>query len=354
MWFDGKEGALKTPADDYLEALEDNPLIIPQDLEVPKDTDPFPIPAITSRANPAFYPNRPPLPDAIYGDNNQGEVRLQKLGERSWLVIPEGPDTAWPKLKQFIADNGVPVTYDAPEVGRLNTSWMEVVGHETYRDVIRSVVKDAKGDAGVVSGMDRFLIRVEQGLRPKSTEIHLRHENDSQGLPMPDNVDSLGDVSSHLPQAETDLLNEIGAYVAAKVAETTVSKVATQIGSSRKSEIARNSQGYPVLKLNLDFDRAWATLGQALGNANVDILALDREEGRYHVNIPSDVFGEESEPGFFCKITFSCDEIVLLDVVLHIDGSRESYDVTVRGEEGLFIDAETSQQVLVMIRDFAT
>jgi outer membrane protein assembly factor BamC len=359
MWFDpDEEGVFLDPADDYMDARQHDSLVIPEDLQQLEDTDPFPIPPIADRANPAFYPDRPPLPDAIYGDSNVDEVRLQRLGERRWLVIPEAPTTAWPKLKQFLADNGVPVTYDAPEVGRLNTDWLRVEGTETYRDVIRTVTNEAKGEAGIITGMDRYLIRVEQGMRPNSTEIHLRHENDSQGLPMPDNVDSLRGVESHVAKAEAELLNEVGAYIAAKVAETTVSKVALQIGSARKSELGRNVEGYPLLRLFLDFDRAWATLGQALGNAEVDVLDVSREEGIYKVSIPPTAFGDESNDGFLCRLTFSCDDKGGLEVVLRVDVVQEivdgGYDVTVHGQEGRFYDPEVSQQVLVMIRDYAT
>ena len=92
-------------------------------------------------------------------------------------------------------------------------------------------------------------------------------------------------------QAETDLLSEIGAYIAAKVAEQTVSKVALQIGSTQKAELARDSAGIPELRLFLDFERAWATLGQALDNAEVEIINLDRDEATFDVKLTEAAFG---------------------------------------------------------------
>ena len=56
-----------------------------------------------------FYPGRPPLPGTIYAADNRGEIRIQRLGDRIWLVVPEPPTTVWPKIKQFLADNGVAV-----------------------------------------------------------------------------------------------------------------------------------------------------------------------------------------------------------------------------------------------------
>ena len=103
---------------------------------------------------------------------------MQRLGNRSWLVIPESPTTAWPKMKQFFADNGVLLVDDRPEVGRLNTAWLKD-NESPARDLVRSLLASARSEAGLESGEDRFLIRVEQGLQPQSTEVHLRHDNDA-------------------------------------------------------------------------------------------------------------------------------------------------------------------------------
>ncbi len=114
-WFDrGGEGFLLNPKDDYLDSVQHNELLIPDDLRTLEDTDPFPIPQTPQAANPTFYAERPPLPDAIYANDNRDEVRIQRLGERRWLVIPEAPTTVWPKLKQFLAEPGLPLAYYAP------------------------------------------------------------------------------------------------------------------------------------------------------------------------------------------------------------------------------------------------
>jgi len=354
-WFrsDG-EGLLLNPKDDYLDSVQHNKLVIPEGLRKLEDTDPFPIPSTPAAPNPSFYPRRPPLPDAIYANDNRDEVRIQRLGERRWLVIPEPATTVWPKLKQFMAENAVPLTYDAPETGRLNTGWMQI-NNTAYRDVIRTLVKDAKSDNPLLTGQDRFLIKVEQGLRVLTTEIHVRHENDSVSLPVRDEIVVIDGLSSHVAAAEDDLLNEIGAYIAARVSEQTVSKVALQIGSAKKTELTRDAAGFPVLHLYLDYERAWATLGQALDNAEVEILNLDREEGFFAVNIPGKVFtGEEGDGGFFCRITFSCDEDQALDLRIVVQGNKQDFRVSVLDAQGTTpLEAEVAQQVLVLIREYS-
>ena len=111
----GEEGIFLNPKDDYLDAYQHPELEVPEDLPEIGDSDPFPIPPTEVAENPQFYPNRPPLPDAIYANDKRDEVRIQRLGTRRWLVIPEEPTTVWPKLKQFLADNGVAVPWENPK-----------------------------------------------------------------------------------------------------------------------------------------------------------------------------------------------------------------------------------------------
>lgn len=353
-WMNDGEGLILTPADDYMEAEQDQELIVPEDLRSLTNTDPFPIPVAPQPINPRYYPSRPPLPDAIYANDNRDEVRIQALGDRRWLVVPEAPTTVWPKLKQFLAENGIAVTYDAPQVGRLNTTWLKVEDQQ-YRDVIRTALRDAKQAGNLQVGQDRLLMRVEQGLRPLTTEVHLRHENDSLTLPVRDDIENLDVMFSDLSGAERDLLNEIGAYIAAKVSETTVSKVALQIGSSEKAALTLDANGDPLLKLFLDYDRAWATLGQALENAQIEVASYDRETGSYFVNVPIEMITGEDQKSFFCRITFSCDrndsQYFLLLQLLN-PGDRE-FDVVVQdGETRGRVDPDLAQQVLVMIREY--
>lgn len=353
-WMNDGEGLILDPSDDYMDAEQDQVLVVPEDLRNLTNTDPFPIPVAPQPINPRYYPRRPPLPDAIYANDNRDEVRIQTLGERRWLVVPEAPTTVWPKLKQFLAENGIAVTYDAPQVGRLNSDWLEIEDRQ-YRDVIRTVLRDAKQSNNLQSGQDRVLVRVEQGLRPLTTEVHLRHENDSLTLPVRDDIENLDGLFSDLAGAERDLLSEIGAYIVAKVSEQTVSKVALQIGSSEKAALTLDDSGDPLLKLYLDYDRAWATLGQALENAQIEVASYDRETGAYFVNVPMAMITGEDERSFFCRITFSCErsdtEYFLLLQLLN-PGERE-FDVVVQdGETRGRVDPDLAQQVLVMIREY--
>ena len=353
-WFGGGEEEAS-----YIDTKPLPPLQIPSDLDNSIVKNPIPVPVIPEQRNASFYPKRPPLPDALYASDNRDEVRLQTLGGRNWLVVPEPATTAWPKMKQFFADNGIVLASDRPEVGRLNTAWLTVEDKD-YRDVVRTLLRNNRrgeeADPEASIGKDRFLIRVEQGLQPQSTEVHIRHENDAQGEIAADDVVSLNALQSNLAAAERSLLNEIGGYIAARVAETTVSKVALQIGASAKTDLSRNADGVPVLKLYLDRNRAWATLGQAMKNAEIEVNEQNSDAGEYDVTIATALFSGEASNGVLCRITFSCNsESRRINALIQMTEDADTgFNVIVVQNGAPMSDADKAQQILVLIREFAT
>lgn len=352
-WFSDDKGVFVDRSDDYLHTSEKQALVIPPGLDTGRVQDPYPVPDITSRLRPEYYPDRPPRPDAIYADDNRDEVRIQRLGERRWLVVPEPPTTVWPKVKQFLAENGVAVAWESASHGRLDTQWLDV-SDEPYRDVIRQVIRDGKQLAELSGGQDRFRLRVEPGLRERTTEIHLRHENTAFATPGPEQLVDLEQTPSHVPEIEQEALTELGAYIAARVAEQTVSMVAQDIGAEVKSVLDIDADGDPVLRLRLDRERAWATLGQALSRAAIDVQSADEAAGVYQIVVPEDLDVEAEEPGFFGRM-FSFGGGDVRELRLRLEPAQgEGFVVSALDGEGQALDREYSQRVLVLLREYAS
>jgi len=336
--------------DDYIDMVERSSLVVPNDLQSTKVADPYPIPRTPRQLNPEYYPTRPPRPDAIFANDNRDEVRIQRLGDRAWLVIPEGPTTVWPKVKQFLAENGIRVSGEMSEYGRIDTQWLDTSA-ESYRDIIRTIIREAKETDGFQQGQDRLLIRVEPGLREATSEIYVRHENDALGLPSVGVID-LNSIESLIPAAEIDALSEIGAYIAAKVSEQTVSMVAQEITAQVKSSVERDEQGTPVLELRLDYDRAWATVGQALNRAEVEVDNLDQIEGVYYVHIPDSVLTGEEKGWLSGLLSRGKDGY---ELQLHVrEAAEKVYHVNVLDNKAVPVEREFGQEVLTMLREYAS
>ena len=352
-WFSDDKGIFVDKSDDYLDVSENDPLVIPPGLLPGRVEDPFPIPEITDRLRPEYYPGQPPRPDAIYANDNRDEVRIQRLGERRWLVIPEPPTTVWPKVKQFLADNGVPLAWESPGEGRLDTDWLRVAD-SSYRDVIRRTIGEGKQAMDLAGGGDRLRIRVEPGLRERTTEVHVRYENTGFAPPSGEQLADLDKVASHSAEVEQEALTELGAYIAARVAEQTVSMVAQDIGAGVKSYLDIDADGDPVLRLRLDRDRAWATVGQSLARAEIDVQEANQQAGVYRISLPEDLDVEADEKGFFGRV-FSFGGRDLRDLQLKLEPTEEGeFAVSALNPDGQPVEREFGQQVLVLIREYAS
>jgi outer membrane protein assembly factor BamC len=350
-------GGSDKPEETYVDLRPQPPLQVPEDMRAIDLEQVVPDLDTSNLQNASFYPDRPPLPDALYSADNRDEVRMQRLGERNWLVIPEPPTTAWPKMKQFFADNGVILVDDRPGIGRLNTAWLET-SDRPARDVVRTLLNTAREEAGLSTGKDRFLIRVEQGLQPASTEVHLRHDNDTLGNDLSADLVRVQEANSDLLAAEKALLQQIGAFVAARVSESTVSKVALQIGSQPKTELLRNDNGIPELSFYLDKARAVASVTQSLNNAGILIDDQDSDAGRFDITVPREVL-TGGKGGILCRITFSCGsrserEYTLLISEPVATDKGQAIKVYVLQNGQLLADPDRAQELLVVIREFAT
>lgn len=352
-WMNDDKGIFVDRRDDYVKARQLPPLEIPEDLHAEPMEDPFPIPPVPTQPNAAYFVERAPLPEAIYTSDNRGEVRIQRLSQRRWLAIPESPTTVWPKVKQFLAENRMAVTYEEPAEGRIDTDWFEVapVEEQKYRDVVRLVLQEKRQAEGLKTGKERLRLRLEGGLQDQSSEIHLREENDSRGVASEAGLASLAKVTSTLPSAEDELLKELGAYIAARVSEQTVSRVASNILGVNKAQMDRGADGSPVLRLRLDFERAWAAVNKALENGGVEVTSDDSATGTYEIRVSDAVFAGE-EPGFF-KRMISFGRNRPQDLKLQMEGNGEEFSVLVQDENGQPADKDLAQQVLALIREFA-
>ena len=355
-WFSDDKGFFVNRSDDYIDAEQGPALVIPEDLGVALE-DPFPIPPIPAQQNARFFPGRPPLPDAIYANDNRDAIRIQRLSQRIWLVVPEPPTTVWPKIKQFLAENGVGIAAEHPSQGRITTEWL-AIEDGPYRDVVRTLLRELKTSAAAPGGRDRLLLQVEQGLRELTSEVHVSHE--SAGEQAAAAAPSAQQVAAALPpsglvELPPRLLNELGAYIAARVAEQTVSMVAQEIAGQAKSELGRDASGAPVLRLFLDEERARATLQQAFTNAGLEVLEVDRQAGAYQVRIPAAAFlGGEQRRGFFRRVFSFRGAGDAAEVTLRIRREDEQvFGLSVQAVGGEPAPFEFAQQVLVLVREYS-
>ncbi len=318
----------------YVDAQVAPPLEVPSDLDDSTISDLMVVPMATAQPR-SSRSYKVPRPGQLIARGSTEPVKIQKLGERRWLVITEPASSVWPKVKQFLRDNGVAPVEESPSEGYIRTAQFSVARGRGNRDAVRQIVADSDRSARRVE----LRVRIEQGIRDGNSEIHIRYL-DASNAPLfgwPE--------SSRNIDVEEALLTELGIYLKDDLDRVAVSMLAQDISTKPKAWLEKDGEGPSVLRLRMDYNRAWAMVVSAFANAEVNVTDSDRDNAVMLVDMERDLI--EGESGFFDW--FSGSE----ELEIHLKPWQEGYDVTVFQGEGPAPD-ELGQRVLLLIREYAT
>lgn len=346
-WLTDDEGWIQDRRNEYREAQPSRVPAIPEDLDGTVIREAMFVPEVDGmdqyRARENF---ELPRPATLFAREEEVGVRIQRFGGASWIVAPDSPSQVWPRVKQFLSDNGVGIVAEVPGDGIIESDWIRVEDAE-YRDLVRSIIRDS-GGAG---SWQRLRLRIEQAVRRGATEVHLAQIASATGGGSPDWSDGSSDA-----QLEAELLAELAGYLAADVGAGGVSFVAQAIASMPKAEVVRSSEQPPTLRLNLDFPRAWATVNSALDNAQMTIDEADQSSRSFRIRYNEAQFRDE-EPGWFARLfDFGSDDPEASGdpYLLRLTPVDGGFDVLVLDAAGSDVDRETGEQILTVLREFAS
>ncbi|MDP8568570.1 outer membrane protein assembly factor BamC [Methylophilus aquaticus] len=285
---------------DYKGAGRSKPLEVPPDLTAVRTSSTYNVPGSTSYS--AYSQNQEAVeqngPQPVLADVKN--VRMVKAGSQRWLVVNAPAEKVWPIVREFWLDQGFAVRVENPEVGVMETEWLEA-------DAIK-VKEDKRGygekfDAWMdkLSGLaDRrkFRTRLERGEKEGTTEIYMTHRTVA-GAP----DDGKNVINTQLGRIETgyrvdadkkntagqefdaDLDAELLRRMMVKLGldEQKAEQVVAQAASDKRAEVIKEKDQSVTLKLNEPFDRAWRRVGLALDRIGFVTEDKNRSEGIFYV-----------------------------------------------------------------------
>lgn len=296
----GQEGYLRDREDDYLKSSRSERMRVPEGKQTPAIDDLLVIPPVEKAGRPAEF--TVPRPDVL-GKQSREQVSVQTLGDRTWLLVESAPSEVWPAMREFWEVNGVELAYESAARGLMETVWLSGRG-ENSADLYRQLFSQFPGGKSG-ENLDKFRVRLEHGVRMGTTELHLRHKSAAAGS----QVAAAGSVSwpeaSDHPGLESGMLQEMQVHLARGANRArSVSLLAQSLVGKPKAVYSRDVNGNPLLTLSLDFNRAWAAVGQALQDARLQVRDVNRSSATYYVG-----FGEiEDEEGLLSRILPGGDE----------------------------------------------
>ncbi|HDZ56288.1 MAG TPA: outer membrane protein assembly factor BamC [Pseudomonas xinjiangensis] len=342
----GDAGYFRDRGSDYQTAAVEPRMTVPPELEHKPLGDMLPVPGVTSPALDEKFTT--PRPQPLDAGADGSAFSLQQDGASRWLLAQRAPEEVWPRVRQFLTAYDIPVAHEDASLGEMETAWI-AFDLQPDNPLVRRLAP-AVGPSRTLDGREqRFRVRIEPGVRATNTEIHVLHMSRSQGGTLeswPESSENVNLERAFLAELETHLSQSSGDDVASLMATR-------DVPTSANSSLGQDGAGNPVLTLQSEFNRAWASVGAALGRADILVADLNRSAGVYYVDLNQTRTEQESK-GFFSGL-FGGDEPVEEDSFQRIQVrlTQIGNQVLVTVEESIENAAEAAlaRDLLKRIRD---
>lgn len=277
--FFGDEGVFRNREADYLKADNIPPLVLPPGKQSETMGELYPIPPVTA-SDFGYDPNTEeyevPRPMPLAANLEQENVKIQRVGGESWILINAAPGEVWPRIRNFLNTNTLAVSKADIGKGIIETSWLQF-----------------KTD---LTTYDRYRMQIDQGVQPETTEVHITHM--SVPATQKPALDATWPRRSVNAEREKWLLDELAATLASETDGVGTSLLAQDIGGSVKAGLSMLG-GEPLMTIRLDRVRALATLGYAAKKDGFTTFGVDGDAGIYYVEYLNP---EENKPGWLNRL----------------------------------------------------
>ncbi len=275
--FFGENGVFRNRENDYLKADNLPPLVLPAGASKEALGELYPIPPISAAdfgydPTAADYEVPRPLPMATMSQDN---VKIQRVGENSWILVNAAPGELWPRVRNFLNENNLSVARSDLRQGIIETGWLQF-----------------KTD---LNSQNKYRLQIDQGIQPETSEIHITHLSVA-GVTKPVAEPEWPSRSVN-SEREKWLLDELAASLASDTQDGGTSLLAQDLGGNASAKAALAMyKNEPVMTLKLDRTRAMATVGYAAKRDGFQLFESDAGQGIFYVFYENP---EDAKPGWF-------------------------------------------------------
>jgi len=231
-----------------------------------------------------------------------GKMTIGRAGSERWLVVPLTPAQLYPKIKTFWLQNGYALVVDSPEVGILETDWLENRA-KIKQDIVRDTV--GKFLDGMYSSpeKDRFRTRIEPGMQPGTTDVFISHRGLEEVLTGGVEKDSsVWTWRKPDPGMEAEMLRRL--MLSLGVTEDRARELLATSPATDRARFERAADGGAALILTGSMDDAWRQVGLALDRNGLLVEDRDREIGLFDVRVAGAKVEPKQESGWIDKLAF--------------------------------------------------
>lgn len=338
---------------DYKQSRTEAPLEIPPDLSSSTIEDALAAPGGTTTYSEFAAGDQQRAAPGESGVLVEPEnMRIERQGDKRWLVVQAPAETVWPKVRDFWLQSGFLLTMDDPAVGILETDWAENRA-DIPQDFIRRTIGRALEFLYAAATRDRFRVRLER-VDANTTEIFITHRGMEEVLTGgPDSSEgTTWKPRPSDPELEAEMLKRLMVSMG-----TDEQKAAAQLAQpaperAARSQLVVNAAGETTLVVAEGFSLAWRQVGLSLDRVGFTVEDRDRSNGVYFVRY-NDPLKEDKKRGFFSKLKFwGDDEPESADqyrIVLIAQGDKTH--VTVQNDQGQRDNSPTAKRILTLVQE---
>lgn len=251
----GDNGVFRDTSNDYLTASEPDPIELPAGVRSDRIAEIYAIPPVTSDPR-AQREDGVPRPAPLVAASADQLVRIQRLGEASWVLVAIAPGQLWPQLRSFLSAANIEVARMDARAGIIESTYLELQNEERPA---------------------RFRFRVERGVQRGNSELHILQMYQRSEDEWPQRSDDI--------DLESEMLRGVAQFVANSADTAPVSMMAEQsLQATAKVALIDDPDGDSYIELELPYDRAWASLARSLEQSGFEITDRNRSEGEYYVS----------------------------------------------------------------------
>jgi outer membrane protein assembly factor BamC len=287
----------------------------------------------------------PSLPTAA---TTVGDVRIERAGDKRWLVINRPADQLWGPVREFWQENGFLLSLDQSNLGIMETDWAENRA-KIPQDFIRNSLGRLLDSVYSTGERDRFRTRFERS-PTGATEIYITHRGMIEVYSNTQKDQTVWQPRPSDPELETEFLRRLMVKLGVPQEQ---SRALTASGAAKTTSRVATLNNTPVVQIDEGFDRAWRRVGLALDRTGFTVEDRDRSQGTYFVRyVPPNP--DKKEQGFFGRMfnfmrTEKTEQPLKYRIAVRSQG--ESTTVSVLDAQGAPEASANAQRIVQVIAD---
>ena len=285
---------------------------------------------------------------------NLEDIRVERDGDKRWLVIHASVDEVWAKARAFWVENGFLLTVENPNVGVMETNWAENRA-DIKQDFVTDAVRKFLDRLYTAATRDRYRVRLERGTTPGTTELYLTHRGmeevvRQQGIDTATTTVWQARPSDH--ELEAEMLRRMMVFFG--VEDQKARRVLARKDKDQpRAQLSKDGRGNAMLRIDDGFAQAWRLVGVALDRVGFSVEDRDRSRGLYYVRYNDPNKDDESESGLFSKLAFwkGSKQEGEVQYLVNVQGSGDTTRVTVLNKDGEPERSGTGTRILTLIEE---